>query len=104
MDYRIDFDSIEWEPALKGTARVKRIIRGGKIFRLLELTPDSQHPDWCLEGHLGSVLEGELDIEFSDQTIRFSVGDALLIPSGELDKHRPRAASARTVMFLVEDA
>ena len=103
MDYRVAFADHDWEPALGGSARLKRAARGGKVFRLLELTPASNHPDWCETGHLGMIVEGELEIEFEAKTVRFSAGDALMIPDGAASRHRPRALTERAVMFLIED-
>ena len=103
MDYRVAFAEADWEPALDGTARLKRIVRDGKVFRLVEMTPASQHPNWCEVGHLGMILEGELEIAFDDRTIRLSAGDALSIPHGPGDRHRPRALTDRVLMFLIED-
>ncbi len=103
MDYRIDFSCIDWAPALEGTARLKRITRGGKVFRLVEMTPASEHPEWCEVGHIGMVVEGELEIDFDGENTIFHAGDALFIPDGASDRHRPRAISDRAVMFLIED-
>lgn len=103
MDYRLAFDDAPWEPALNGTARVKRLAGGAKVFRLLEMTPASEHPDWCELGHAGLVVEGALDIEFDAETVRYDKGDALFIPSGRAHRHRPRAASERALLFLIED-
>ena len=103
MDYRVAFVDTDWESALNGTARLKRIVRGDKVFRLVELTPGSEHPDWCEVGHMGMIMEGALEIEFDDRTERFAAGDALCIPVGAADRHRPRALSERAVMFLIED-
>lgn len=103
MDYRVAFAEAEWEPALDGTARLKRVVRGGKVFRLVELTPATSHPNWCEVGHVGMILEGELEIEFDDWTIRFNAGDALSIPHGPGDRHRPRALTEHALMFLIED-
>ncbi|WP_375201575.1 cupin domain-containing protein [Hyphococcus sp.] len=103
MDYRVAFAETEWEPALGGSARLKRVARGGKVFRLLELTPASNHPDWCEARHMGFVVEGDLEIEFAAKTVRFTAGDAIIIPDGAGDRHRPRALSGRALMFLIED-
>ena len=103
LDYRVAFAETDWEPALGGSARLKRVAREGKIFRLLELTPASHHPDWCETGHLGLVVEGELEIEFDAKTVRLSAGDALTIPHGENDRHRPRALTQRAVLFLIDE-
>ncbi len=103
MDYRIDFADVDWEPTLNGTARLKRVARGGKVFRLVELTPATQHPEWCVTGHAGFIVEGEMEIDFDGDVQRFRAGDALNIPGGEKDRHRPRALSERALMFLIEE-
>ena len=103
MDYRIDFAKTDWEPTLEGTARLKRIARDGRIFRLVELTRAASHPHWCLTGHLGFIVEGEMEIDFDGDVKVFRAGDALVIPAGEKDRHRPRALSDRALMFLIEE-
>ncbi len=103
MDYRIAFENAEWEPTLDGTARLKRVVRGGKIFRLVELTPATVHAHWCEVGHVGLIVEGEMEIDFDGDVQQFRAGDALDIPHGKKDKHRPRALSDRALMFLIEE-
>ena len=103
MDYRLAFADVDWEPAFNGTARLKRFVRNGKTFRLVEMTPKSAHPEWCVVGHSGFIVEGDLEIDFDGEKLVFHAGDALSIPAGEADRHRPRAISDRAVMFLMED-
>lgn len=103
MEYRIDFENADWEPTLDGTARLKRVVRGGKTFRLVELTPATVHTHWCEIGHVGLIVEGELEINFDGDVQVFRAGDALNIPHGEKDRHRPRALTARALMFLIEE-
>lgn len=103
LDYRVAFADQDWRPAFEGTARAKRVARGGKTFRLLELTPASHHPHWCEAGHAGLVVEGELEVAFETGAVRFAAGDALMIPDGAAYRHRPRALTPRTVLFLIED-
>ena len=103
MDYRIDFEKADWEPTLEGTARLKRVGRGGKIFRLVELTPETAHDHWCEVGHVGLIVEGELEIDFNGEKQIFRAGDGLNIPHGEKDRHRPRALTTRALMFLIEE-
>jgi len=103
LDYRIVFSNVDWEPTLGGTARLKRVARAGKVLRLLELTLASEHPDWCEVGHVGMIVEGDLEIDFDGEKIVFQAGDALVIPQGAKDRHRPRALTERAVMFLIED-
>lgn len=103
MDYRLAFSEADWEPILEGTARQKRIACGGKQFRLVELTPETRHPNWCVVGHVGMIVEGALEIDFDGNIQAFQAGDALFIPDGEADRHRPRAIGGPALMFLIED-
>ncbi len=103
MDYRVAFSDVDWEPTLEGTARLKRVARAGKVLRLVELTPATAHPHWCEIGHVGMIVEGDLEIDFDGEKIVFQAGDALVIPDGAKDRHRPRALTERAVMFLIED-
>ena len=103
MDYRVAFDDVNWEPTLDGSARLKRVARGGKVFRLVELKRSTVHAHWCEVGHVGMIVEGELEIDFDGEKKNFGAGDALMIPDGAGDRHRPRALTEKAVMFLIED-
>jgi uncharacterized cupin superfamily protein len=77
---------------------------GANQLRLLEFSRDLEHPHWCTTGHLGYVLEGEMEIEFTTGVVVFRAGDGLAIPAGEVEKHRPRALTDRVRMVFVEDS
>ena len=49
------------------------------------------------------IVEGKLEIDFDGDKQIFRSGDALIIPGGAKDRHRPRALSERALMFLIED-
>jgi quercetin dioxygenase-like cupin family protein len=98
---RINFDSLGWESQLPG-ARYKAFQRGGTMVRVAEYTRDFVAPDWCTDGHVGYVLEGELDIDFDGEVVRFSAGDGLFIPEGEESRHKPTAVSDVVRVVLVE--
>lgn len=72
-------------------------------MRLLELAKDLDHPNWCKVGHIGYVLKGELEIIFVDEIIRYSEGDAIIIESGEQEKHIPKPISEKVSLLLIED-
>lgn len=76
---------------------------GGQRIRVLEITPDLVHPEWCEKGHAGFVLEGELELRFENQVVQYGMGDGFVNPSGSTDKHIPRALSSRTVLLLFEE-
>jgi hypothetical protein len=65
---RIAFREMAWAEAGSG-ARSKQAGAGGQRIRVLEITPDLVHPEWCEKGHAGFVLEGELELRFEDQVV-----------------------------------
>jgi quercetin dioxygenase-like cupin family protein len=90
-----------WECPSKGL-RVKWCRNDSAAMRLVEMTPSAKHPEWCELGHCGCVVEGVLDIEFENGTLRFEAGDAIVIPPGVSHRHRPKAASNRVRFVLVD--
>jgi hypothetical protein len=76
---------------------------GALQLRLLELSRDLDHPHWCTTGHLGYVLEGEMEVESATGSQVFRAGDGLAIPAGDDEKHRPRTLTERVRMIFVED-
>lgn len=100
---RIAFDTLPWQTSASGV-RFKAQTVGSQQLRLLEFTRELDHPHWCETGHLGYVLEGELEIEFEHEAIRFRAGDGISIPPGSTDRHRPRAVSDLVRLIFVEQA
>jgi len=98
---RIEFESMPWEPSATG-ARSKTQVLGSRQLRLVEFTRELDHPHWCEVGHVGYVLEGELEIEFERGAVTFRAGDGISIPAGLLDRHRPRAISELVRVIFVE--
>lgn len=101
--YRVDFASEPWETPGVGT-RSKTHQDGGKRLRLLELSRKFTEPDWCLKGHIGYLLEGRLEVDFSGQVITFGPGDGMFIPAGEQHKHKAKALTETVKLVLVEEA
>jgi len=99
---RVDFDSIEWVQMLPG-ARHKVVERGGKRLRLVEFASAFVEHDWCMKGHTGRVIEGDLELEFEDRTVRFNAGDGLMIRGGGVDKHKAKVLGSGVRMLFVED-
>ena len=99
---KIDFESVQWV-SLNSLSRVKKIIQGNRQFRLLELTKGYEEDGWCTEGHIGIVLDGDLDIDFNGVVESFHKGDALQIMNGEEEKHKPLICSDKVILYLVED-
>ena len=79
---RINFDQIEWDNKSAGM-RVKSVLLDGKQLRLIEIGPDSGEAKWCEEGHVGYVLEGELETNVNGSVERLTAGDGLFNPKWE---------------------
>jgi hypothetical protein len=99
---RIDFDRIEWSSPMPHL-RHKVYECDGRRLRLLELDSDFVEPDWCMRGHIGSVLRGKMEITFAEHAETFVEGDGIFIPPGEPGKHRSKVLTDRVILILVED-
>ena len=82
--------------------RVQVVEEDGARLRLVEMLDSAEHPEWCEVGHAGAVIEGALEVEFEDGTVRFEAGDGIVIPPGPAHKHRPRAVSSRVRLALTD--
>ncbi len=100
--YKIDFDSKPWETPAKGV-RFKAYEQGGRKLRLAEFTKEFVEPDWCTKGHIGYVLEGQMEIDFDGKVIVFRPGDGVFIPAGEEHKHKAKVLTDKVKVILVED-
>ena len=99
--HKVDFDAIEWCERAPG-ARDKVYEHDGHRVRLIEFTKALEHPHWCETGHMAQVLEGELELRFDEETLRYRAGDVLFIPDGESHRHIPRPLTDTVRLFSVE--
>jgi quercetin dioxygenase-like cupin family protein len=99
--YKVDFGSMPWEPAGVGV-RCKAYEQNGRRLRLAEFTRDSVEPDWCTRGHIGYVLEGEMEVDFQGEIVTFRAGDGLFIPPGSKHGHKARILTDFVRVVLVE--
>lgn len=83
--------------------RFKAYQQSGRRLRLVEFSREFVEHDWCRNGHIGYVLNGEIEIDFSGTVIVFKQGDGLFIPAGETGKHKARARTEIVQLVLVED-
>jgi len=97
----VDFESMEWETPAEGV-RFKAYEQGGRKLRLVEFSKEFVEPDWCTKGHIGYVLEGQIEIDFDGQAIVFGPGDGVFIPAGEEHKHKGKALTDVVRIILVE--
>ena len=100
--YKIMFDSLEWQSPIHG-ARFKAFRNGNKQLRLVEFTSEFVEPDWCEKGHIGFVIQGELEIDFHGSIVRYPEGSGIFIPSGAASGHKGRSVTPKVLLFLVEN-
>jgi ethanolamine utilization protein EutQ (cupin superfamily) len=100
---KIDFAVTPWDEPHVGV-RSKVAVRNGKKLRVVEFTDKFVEHDWCMKGHIGYVLEGDLEIHFPDRVERFTVGDGIMIAGGEEWRHKARVTGSVVRLVLVEDA
>ncbi|OHD56669.1 MAG: hypothetical protein A2Y33_13180 [Spirochaetes bacterium GWF1_51_8] len=99
---KIDFSAIEWISPMPGV-RFKRHVVGNKQLRLVEYSREFAEPDWCVKGHTGYVIDGELEIDFDGTPVLYNTGDAINIPAGEENRHKAKILSEKATVFLSED-
>jgi quercetin dioxygenase-like cupin family protein len=100
--YRVMFESLDWQSPIHG-ARFKAFRSGTKQLRLVEFTSEFVEPDWCENGHIGFVIQGELEIDFHGRLVRYPEGSGIFIPSGAVSGHKGRSITPTVLLFLVED-
>ena len=101
--YKVDFESIPWETPTLGV-RFKVHAHQRQQIRLVEFSPEFVDADWCRRGHVGYVVEGELEVDFNGKSISFSRGDGIFIPPGEAHRHRAKVRTGVAVLILVEES
>jgi len=100
--YRIDFDSMPWQTPAVGV-KFKAYEQGGRKLRIVEFAKEFVEPDWCTKGHIGYILEGQMEIDFDGKVIQFGPGDGVFIPAGEKHKHKGKVLTDVVKVILVED-
>jgi len=100
--YRIDFDAIPWQSPMPGV-RFKAHQQDGRQLRLVEFAKGLTEPDWCRHGHIGLILEGKTELEFSGKSVTLGPGDGIFIPPGEEHRHKGTVLTDVLRAILVED-
>ena len=102
LTYRIDWNVLPWNQPMPGL-RFKAFQQSGRRIRLAEFGREFKEPDWCRNGHIGYVFEGEGNLQFSNEMVYLKSGDGLFIPPGEEHRHMLHVLSPRMSILLVED-
>lgn len=86
-DKLICFDKMDWKKPNEGVEQ-KIYSDGDKRLRLLKFKDDFIEQDWCLNAHVGFVIDGEMKIDFNGDVKSYKKGDGLWINKGEQSKHK----------------
>lgn len=93
---------MEWQVPADGV-RFKAYEQDGRKLRLVKFSKEFVEPDWCCKGHIGYILEGQMEIDFDGKAILFGPGDGVFIPEGQEHKHIGRVLTDTVTAILVED-
>jgi len=99
-NYLIDFENMKWETPAPGF-RYKAYTRGNHKMRLVEFTEEFVEADWCIKGHAGYILEGDLRVDFNGSLSTFRAGDGFFIPEGEESKHKGKIAKGEKALIIL---
>jgi quercetin dioxygenase-like cupin family protein len=99
----VDLAGQSLEPEAPGIASRALDVNGVR-WALVEYEPDVMREEWCLEGHSGLVLEGQVTYEFrgSREPLTLQQGDAFTLADGEA--HRGQAGPEGASLFLIDRA
>jgi ethanolamine utilization protein EutQ (cupin superfamily) len=101
--YKVPFELMPWENPMVGV-RFKVYEQDGKKLRLAEFTKEFVEPDWCRKGHIGYILEGQMEVNFDGKVIVFGPGEGIFIPAGAENRHKARVLKDVARVILVEDS
>ena len=86
-DNLIHFENLDWERPKEGVEQ-KVYSVGNERLRLLRFQDSFIEKEWCFDGHIGFVLQGEMKIDFNGTIKNYKKGDGLWINEGESSKHK----------------
>jgi len=83
----LNFKNLNWEKPKKGVEQ--KVYSDGTVkMRLLRFLDNFVEEEWCLKGHIGFVLNGEMKIDFNGEIKNYSKGDGLWINEGPDSKYK----------------
>ena len=100
--YKVAFEEMEWTQAREGV-RHKVFTHDKTKLRLVEFSQGAPGGQWCSKGHIGYVLDGELEMDFDGSAQTYGPGDGVFIPSGQYHQHKGRAITETVTVILVEE-
>ncbi|MDD5542783.1 MAG: cupin domain-containing protein [Acidobacteriia bacterium] len=94
------FFQLDWNETSPGITQ-KGFESDGSRFRLVQYAVDAKHEEWCARGHIGLVLDGEIEFETPEEKLRIKSGEAFEIPEGT--PHRAKNVASVPSRFFLAD-
>lgn len=67
----------------------------------MQFFEDFREDDWCLKGHIGFVLNGEMSIDFDGTIMQYKKGDGLWINQGHDSKHKVLIEKGKQIELIL---
>lgn len=99
-DHLIHFEALDWESSHRGVEQ-KVFTIGKRRLRLVRFRDTFLEEEWCLKGHVGFVVEGEMKIDFNGVIQEFKKGDGLWIEEGGASRHKVIMEKGKEVELIL---
>jgi quercetin dioxygenase-like cupin family protein len=97
----IRFNEAEWVAEGDGVRALVRDVDSAR-WAIVEYAPGSGRDEWCVVGHVGYVLAGEIEYSFeAGGTLTARAGEGFVLPAG--DGHRGKNHGMAATRLLVID-
>jgi quercetin dioxygenase-like cupin family protein len=103
QDCLVPLDKIDWIHDVTGI-RARETLVQGRRWAIVEYARGARRHEWCVDGHVGFVLEGAIEYEFDDggEVLTAAKGQGFCLSTGRA--HRGRNLADRpTRLFLIDD-
>jgi quercetin dioxygenase-like cupin family protein len=99
----IALQSVDWADDVPGI-KARETQADGRRWAIVEYAPHARREEWCLDGHAGFVLAGQVEYEFSEDEppLLVSEGEAFTLATGRGHRGRNTGDSAAR-LFLIDD-
>tara|TARA_R110002124_G_scaffold100945_3_gene248309 strand:+ start:16 stop:336 length:321 start_codon:yes stop_codon:yes gene_type:complete len=96
----LNFKDLPWEETHKGLKQ-KVFYQGSTRLRLMHIDHHFVEEDYCTNGHLGFIVEGEMKLILKNQMIKFEKGDGLCLNAGDDEKHKVSVEKGKFVRLIL---
>jgi len=95
------FDEMSWEATGSGV-REKKIVIGDISVRMLKIDDSLEHPEWCVTGHTGFVIDGSLVLNIDGNKKLLEKGDVFVVNGSDPShRHIPMVPEGGQVQLLL---